>query len=259
MLRPYVYNTCTARGTDIAASRGRPIPAGPQAPATRTLGARRSLLPHPPASCSRFRPQPRTFYSPYALAGAMPVHPPAAAACPRPPCRFRPQPRTFYNSHALAGAMPVHPPAACRLFYTASDGSQRCSGSGALAMPRGVDLTDIGDAHRRCPPSLPIIFMHSPFPPPILYYYIQARASQLTTYHVPHLLLVRAKANTSFVFNGLWHRAHMPLALFGLGIEAGHAHTTAGGAGARYRSFASPAGHVAGPEIQRISQTYAKM
>jgi hypothetical protein len=40
--------------TGIAASRGRPIPAGPHKLATHTLGARRFLLPHPPAPCSRF-------------------------------------------------------------------------------------------------------------------------------------------------------------------------------------------------------------
>jgi hypothetical protein len=69
--------------TGIAASRGRPIPAGSHKLATHTPGARRFLLPHPPAPCSRFRPQPRTFYNSHALAGVMPVHPPAAAACPR--------------------------------------------------------------------------------------------------------------------------------------------------------------------------------
>jgi hypothetical protein len=41
--------------TGIAASRGRPIPAGSHKLATHTPGARRFLLPHPPAPCSRYR------------------------------------------------------------------------------------------------------------------------------------------------------------------------------------------------------------
>jgi hypothetical protein len=39
----------------------------PSGVAARALGARRFLLPRPPAPCSRFRPQPRTCYNSHAL------------------------------------------------------------------------------------------------------------------------------------------------------------------------------------------------
>ena len=97
--------------TGIAASRGRPIPAGSHKLATHTLGARRFLLPHPPAPCSRFRPQPRTFYNSHALAGVIPVHPPAAAACPR--STIHDPPVDSDHSHARS-ATHMHSPVSCQ-------------------------------------------------------------------------------------------------------------------------------------------------